>query len=266
MIDLLAAPPEPDSAVRFRSDRRARILVLKWDTFRSGVIRALAAEAYPFAQIIVAHSGADALKQLRDEPACLGLFGLTLPDVDGLDVIRAAFKERLVARLLVVSGRRDEHSRATLRALEIHGFYDYASENETTLLPAIRRVGEGKTYFSPTWQKFDLGDRKPSLSALLTNAELQAFAIMGDGSNDQAVAARLGLSDHTVRTHRESIMRKLNLHARAELMLEAQYRGVVRIAGKRVLRPGFDERLTARESGGVPLRAGTVRPLASPRL
>lgn len=66
---------------------------------------------------------------------------------------------------------------------------------------------------------------------------------IGDGTDDQQAATQLGLSPHTVGTHRKSIMAKLKLHHKGQLMLYAIQHGYIRVTAQRVFRPGFQRRL-----------------------
>ena len=70
-------------------------------------------------------------------------------------------------------------------------------------------------------QKFD--DRYD----LLTERERQWYHLLAEGRSNKEIAGRLGLSLHTVETHRTRIMDKLGVHSIAELVLSAVRRGIV---------------------------------------
>lgn len=214
------------------------IALVKRDLFRAAAIRSCAELAFPQCGITVHQQGMDALQKLRVRPAWLGLVGLTLPDIDGLDLIAIIHAESLVSRLVVVTTRSDEHSRAWLRRVPICGFFDCMMEDPLGLTEAIRCVAQGGSYFSRSWHKTDTN--RGRLNALLTPTEMRVFSAIADGGSDSQSAERLGMKPQTVRTHREHIMRKLDLHSRGELIAEALRRGVVRVAGRAMLRPGFD--------------------------
>jgi hypothetical protein len=74
-------------------------------------------------------------------------------------------------------------------------------------------------------------------------------AVIGDGSDNKEASERLGISRYTVLTHRESIMRKLDLHHSRELMQYALVHGYVVITAKGIYRPGFQRRLGFGERG-----------------
>jgi DNA-binding NarL/FixJ family response regulator len=51
---------------------------------------------------------------------------------------------------------------------------------------------------------------------LLTRRELDVLGALGDGLSNKAVARRLGISQHTVKFHLESLFRKLGVTSRTE--------------------------------------------------
>jgi two-component system, NarL family, nitrate/nitrite response regulator NarL len=71
----------------------------------------------------------------------------------------------------------------------------------------VRCAGEARAEFRA------LGDDEPPL---LTPRELEVLAAIGDGCSNKVVARRLGISQHTVKFHVESLLRKLGAASRAE--------------------------------------------------
>ncbi len=62
-------------------------------------------------------------------------------------------------------------------------------------------------------------------SKLLSDRELELLPLLGYGWTNEKIAARMGLSSATVRTHHQNILMKLGLHGREELMRWAIKRG-----------------------------------------
>jgi DNA-binding NarL/FixJ family response regulator len=237
-------PPSVQIAKAKRFDsREPSIVIAKHNRLDADTIHRAARAVYPKSKVELFYRGEDVMQRLRRRPADLGLFGLSFPDIDGLDIVTMVVRERLIAGILVITGRRGEHSRRFLRYAGIVGFFDCHGDDPSELPRAIRQVGAGGNYFSHTWQDTDLHKGKHSLNSLLTMKEQQVFTVIGDGSDDQEAARSLAMNPHTVRTHREKIMTKLGLHTRIELVREAEHRGVVRMVEGRVLRPGLDSRL-----------------------
>jgi DNA-binding NarL/FixJ family response regulator len=198
-----------------------RIVIVKWDMLTADVLGRLARDAYPSADVTICRTGADALDTLRRRPAALGLFGLTLPDIDGLDLLALVADEHLVARRMIVTGRRDDYSRQALRVARVQGVFDTSVEDSESLVTAIRRVGDGGDYFSAT-----LGSASPIQASrpdkdwkveTLTFIEQQVFAIMLEGLDDEPISKRLGMTAQAVGSHRASILKKLHVQSIEQL-------------------------------------------------
>jgi len=234
--------PQPSGLVR--------VLIVKHDRLGADALRHAVARTCDQAQTQVCHTASEALAHLRANPVFLGLFGLTLPDMDGLDLLTVIIDENLVERRMVVSGRHDERARQMLRHARIHGYFDSSTGDSVTLGAAIHQVAEGQVYYSPTFEGARGGERAGagSLHQLLSATELLVFALIGDGSDDAEAGEHLGLCANTVRCHRQRIMRKLGVQSRAELMRQAIGRGVVRFLPNRIQRPGFERELAERQS------------------
>lgn len=228
----------------------SRIVVAKWDGLYAEALRAACAQAFPATPVEVCRHGADVLKSLRAQPADLALLGLTFADLDGVDLLETVARERLASRVLVVSGRRDEHSLHTLRTARFDGFFDPFGEDLAALVVALKRVADGEGYISP-WLLQPLLGRPESgvLGQCLTPAELQVLCVIGDGTENTEAAARLGLTESTIQTYRRNLMRKLDVRTSAKLVREAVRLGVVRITpdGK-TIRPGFDRMQSDRQA------------------
>jgi len=97
------------------------------------------------------------------------------------------------------------------------------------LLPAIRAVAAGKSFFSPAVSGVlaeeyirQLQDRGLTDSYdLLTDREKEVLQLLAEGRANKEVAALLDVGVSTVETHRANLMQKLNLHSTAEIVLYA---------------------------------------------
>jgi DNA-binding NarL/FixJ family response regulator len=190
-------------------------------------IHRVARETYPSAEVVLCRTGADALDALRRRPVALGLFGLTLPDIDGLDLLALVVDEQLVQRRLVVTGRRDEQSRQALQSARVHGVFDTFCEDMSSLTGAIRHVGDGGEYFSAPLASALPGSvtQNPFPSRGLTPIEQQIFMIITEGACDEEIARRLGMMISTVGFHRANILKKIGVGSSEELLVFAR-RGV----------------------------------------
>jgi DNA-binding NarL/FixJ family response regulator len=222
------------------------MLVAKWDQLNCYGVAQAARQACPDTEVHKCHSVLTALSFLQTQAVALGIFGLTFPDGDGLDLVAQMIRERRCQRVLVVSGRLDEVTRLGLKEVSIDGFFHAAVEAPIRLVDAIQCVARGSRYFTPEPGPM-LNSKSATLAQMFTPTELQVFAVLGAGADDQQAATRLGLSTATVHTHRQHIMRKLRVQTRTELMREALTRGMVRYTTSGgVLTPGLEHVLAER--------------------
>jgi DNA-binding NarL/FixJ family response regulator len=72
-----------------------------------------------------------------------------------------------------------------------------------------------------------------AMTASLTTREHEILAMLVDGATSAAIASRLSLSPHTVRTHIQNVMSKLQVHSRVEAVAYAVRTGLARPGAER---------------------------------
>ncbi len=242
-----SAPPDPRPVILPCSSVKAgigRIVIAQWGRTYAEALQLICAGVFPTAKIVICGNGAETLSTLRQEPADLLLLALSsFPDMDGVDLLPPIAAEKLAARLLVASQRREEHSLQALRTARFDGLIDTLEESVETLSRALQLVAMGEAYISPTFRTHVIEKNPPGvLAQKLTPAEIHVLAEIGDGSGNREAAVKMGLSEATVQTHRRNIMRKLGISSSAKLVREAVRLGMVRITTEgTVIRPGFDK-------------------------
>jgi DNA-binding NarL/FixJ family response regulator len=95
-------------------------------------------------------------------------------------------------------------------------------------------VTRGREAFSASALDADLafvtdGDERPSLGDALTPREQDVLDLLSQGLSNRQMAARLGISDHTVKFHVASIYGKLGVSGRAAAVRRAMRRGLITI-------------------------------------
>nr|WP_086666487.1 response regulator transcription factor [Lentzea kentuckyensis] len=156
------------------------------------------------------------------------------PDVILLDIrlpgIAALKRVATSARLLVLTTfDLDEHVHEALR-LGAAGFVLKESE-PARLIAAIAAVASGEMQFSPTVMRrlvaaYLRGDAVVSPSGSvgldeLTGREREVLRLVGTGLTNAAIAARLTVTEGTVKTHLNRVMTKLRLTSRAQAVVMA---------------------------------------------
>ena len=165
-----------------------------------------------------AANGADAVTLALQHTPDVVLLDITMPGENGL---RAAARLRDVlpsARILMLSMHDNaEYVREGMR-IGTHGYLLKDSAGEE-LRAAIRAVHAGGTFFSPAVVRRltaapEIPPPPPAQQQLaqLTPRERDVLQGIADGKTNKAIAAELGISRRTVEAHRESLMRKLEIH------------------------------------------------------
>ena len=103
------------------------------------------------------------------------------------------------------------------------------------LLHGVRTVATGGTYIYPTlagrlvadFMHGVAGDQESSIFDGLTDREQEVLRLLANGMTSPQIATELQVSPHTVQSHRDHIMTKLNLHSRAALTKYAIRKGLV---------------------------------------
>lgn len=216
------------------------VVVLKADRLYGDLICRQVIEYWQAAHVQVFQKGFDALDAIQSHMPDMFITGVRIEDMDGLEHLEPFIERELP--ILIVTTRRDSRTLALLREIRYNGLFDVRGEGLANLHTALQRVHAREMYVSPTFAPHLKKPKSITLDALTPKEEI-VLSIIGDGSDNEMAAARLGISPHTVNTHRKSIMGKLGLHHKGQIMCYAVQNGYVRIAPDGVCRPGFQRRI-----------------------
>ena len=194
---------------------------------RQGLAQLLAQE--PDLQVCgEAHDAREALERIAKSPPDLLLADISLPDRNGLELIKDLQLQHPDLKVLVLS-MHDESLYAD-RVLRAGGRgYIMKQEGGRKLVQAIHKVLDGQIYVSDKIAEKILeifaGRRKQQASSYpiesLTDRELEVFQLIGQGLSTHAIATRLNVSVKTIEVHRVNIKSKLQLSSLPELVHQA---------------------------------------------
>lgn len=213
---------------------KIRILVADDHTlFRRGIVTLLDMQE-DMEVVGQAGDGKQALQLAGEALPDIVLMDITMPEVSGLDATRDIKKQLPESNVLILTMHdREDYLFQALQA----GASGYVLKGADTqdLLFAIRNVYKGEVYFSPAASKklladflrrVEEGDDKASYDGL-TEREREVLHLIALGNTTPEIAEGLSISPHTVQTHRDHIMEKLNLHRKADLIRYAVRKGLV---------------------------------------
>ena len=192
-------------------------------------------ETEPGVEIVgEASDGQEALRLCDSTAPDLVILDVAMPRLNGIDVAAQARKRRPDLRVIVLSMHSDESY--IVRALSA-GARGYLLKEATDddLLPAVRAVAAGRTFFSPAVSAMLLEDHMRHLQQrgledsyhLLTDREREVLQLLAEGRSNKEVAAALDVGLSTIETHRANMMQKLNLHNTAEIVLYAVRKRII---------------------------------------
>jgi two-component system response regulator NreC len=163
------------------------------------------------------------------------LMDIGLPDLSGIQATRAIKKRFPSISIVALTIHEDEEYFFKMLEAGASGYVPKRAAPEE-LLRAIRAAASGEVYLYPTLAKLLVtdylsqdhsGEEKASLDGL-TDREREVLTYLAEGTSNEEIAVSLVISPKTVDRHRENIMRKLNLHSRAELVRYAIRKGIIK--------------------------------------
>jgi DNA-binding NarL/FixJ family response regulator len=203
------------------NEEPVRILLADDHTLvRAGVRRVLEAEPGMMVVGEVA-DGAAALEALGAGAVDVLVLDLTMPGVDGFEVLQRARAERPGLKVLVLTMHADAEyvARAVQDGADGYLLKDSAVQD---LVAAIHAVRAGRAYYSPPVQR-ELSEllrahaAPPRPMDTLTEREREVLRLVVKGLSTKEIASQLDISTRTVETHRANLMRKLNIKSVALL-------------------------------------------------
>ena len=178
-----------------------------------------------------AGTGQEALQLVEQLQPDLVLMDIGLPDLSGIDVTHQIKQRWPNVAIVALTIHEDEEYFFKMLQAGVNGYVPKRAAPEE-LLTAVRTAIEGGVYLYPSLAKllvkdYLAGERPDQLDGL-TEREQEILAHLAEGASNEAIAETLNISQKTVSRHRENIMRKLNLHSRADLVKYAIRKGIIR--------------------------------------
>jgi DNA-binding NarL/FixJ family response regulator len=211
-----------------------RLVVVDDQTLmRSGIVSMLATQ--PDIEVVgEAADGAEAVTVVADTDPDVVLMDVRMPGVDGIEATRRLHDHR-AAIVMLTTFDLDEHVYAAMRA-GAAGFLLKDTPPEA-LIAGVRCAARGESLLAPTVTRRLIeefvrrpapGTARPRELDLLTAREVEVLTLVARGMTNAEIAARLYLSQATVKTHVSRILTKLRRRDRAQAVVVAYEAGLVR--------------------------------------
>jgi len=193
-------------------------------------------EAEPDIEVVAeAEDGQQAIDAVRRHRPAVVLMDIQMPGLDGLEATRRILADAgsHTRVLILTTFERDDYVFEALQ-LGASGFLLKTSPPED-LVTAVRVVARGEALLSPSVTRRVIQEvtrhhpRVPHSPELerLTQRELEVLRLVAEGLTNAEIAARLYVSEATVKTHTSNVLSKLGLRDRVQAVIFAYRNGLV---------------------------------------
>ncbi len=203
------------------------------NVLRAG-LKSLLERQHDFEVVGEAGDGRELLRLVEEVTPDVVITDIGMPRLNGTEATSQIAAKYPKTRVIVLSMHSDEAY--VLRALKAGARGYLVKESaEADLMTAVRTIHAGKAFFSPSVSALlvedyvrQMRDRGVEDSyELLSPREREVLQLIAEGSSNKDIAQSVGISVHTVETHRGNILQKLNLHSVPDLILYAVRKGVI---------------------------------------
>jgi DNA-binding NarL/FixJ family response regulator len=217
--------------------RQVRILVADDHSIVRRGVRALLETHRGWRVCGEAATGAEAVKQAKKLRPDVAVVDITMPDLNGFEATRQIRTAAPQTEVLVLTVHESEQA---LREVLDAGALGYVSKSDLdlNLSAAIESLLRHKPFFSSRvsemmlerYLKRDVLPKLPGTEpALLTARQREIVRLLAEGKTNKEVALILGISVKTAETHRNNIMRKLQLRSFSHLVRYAIRHNLVEV-------------------------------------
>ncbi|MGA2355235.1 MAG: response regulator transcription factor [Terriglobales bacterium] len=227
---MLTTKPGPFHVPAENAARIRCVIADDHEMLRYGV-RRLLQDAPDFEVVGEARDAAEALKLVIEHRPDLVLLDISMPGMSSFEVGRLVDEHCTSTRIVYLTMHEDqEYIQQALRS----GASGYLLKDTPApqLLDALREVHRGGRSLSPQIQKkiqstvsTDGQSREPARVPMrrnsLTRRECEVMKLLAEGNTVKQAAAVLGVSLKTVEAHKFNLMRKLDIHNKAQLVTAA---------------------------------------------
>ena len=182
-----------------------------------------------------AANGSDAIALAESLNPDVIILDIEMPDIDGIQAAREISRKCPESKILALSRHSERDFVADMFSVGAKGYLlKDSAPNE--LVQAIETVADNQKYISQSLMDVVLegltsktSAHEESDTAILTAREKEILIMVANGKSSKEIAFDLGLSGKTVDTHRQQIMRKLQIFSIAELTKYALKHGLIKL-------------------------------------
>ena len=214
--------------------KKIRVLIADDHTLVRDGIRSLLALTADIEIVGEAADGREAVEKVRQLMPDIVLMDLAMPIMGGLEAARRVRKEFPATKVLVLTQYDDSEYVIPVIEAGARGFVSKMSSS-SELASAIQAVYRGESFLSPSAAAALIEECQQKTTAkgekdpyqLLTDREKEVFKLIAEGHTAREIADLLVVSPKTVDWYKTSLMKKLNIHNRIDLIKFAIRKGII---------------------------------------
>lgn len=157
----------------------------------------------------------------------IAILDITMPLLGGLEATRRILKCVPHCEVLILTMHESEQ---LMREILLAGARGYVRKADAGQLvaSAVDSLSRHQPFFPSEFSSLlHESHLKDQCGGPLTERESEVAKLIAEGRSSKEIAADLGLSPHTVETHRLNLMRKLNVHSLSEIVRYAIRNGMI---------------------------------------
>lgn len=215
--------------------QKISILIVDDHTLMRDGIRAILEEQPDITIVGQAEDGREAVRLARQLRPNVVLMDIAMPLLNGLEATRQIKREHPEIKVLILT--MYDHEEYFRQVLEVGASgYIIKRAAASELVAAIRSVDRGEAVLSPAITRLLLEDylqrysnKMESDPDALSPRERETLQLIAEGKTSREIAEIMHLSIKTVQSHRTSLMQKLDLHDRGELIKYAIQKKIIEL-------------------------------------
>ena len=163
-------------------------------------------------------SAKEALEKMKKCDADIVITDISMPEMNGLEFVRFVRRMRPEQKILVLSMFCDKVVIADLMEAGANG-YILKNTGKAELVEALLSIAKGETFLSKEVnEELKKVNEKTDYRFVLSAREREIVQYIAQGLSHTEIGEKISISPRTVDSHRNNIMRKLNVNSIAQLI------------------------------------------------
>jgi len=215
---------------------RIRVLLADDHTlFRQGIKTLISAE--PDMEVVAeASNGSEAIARALETRPDIVLMDIGMPGLSSFEATRQIKRARPETKVIFLTMYDDEDY--LVEGMEVGGSgYILKDSPAPQLIAAMRDIYRGGSYLSPRMLAQLVDDFRTRIRSThrvprfdtLTAREREVLKLLAEGNSVKEIASILNLSVKTVEAHKFNLMRKLDIHNKAQLVQYAIQKKIIKL-------------------------------------